>query len=194
LEGIDPDYIVEKLMHIPVNINLAQLFGIGGVMPVEVHKSFKKAKNDEEAFVGYAKWHNNIDGLELVNNPTHRYCTREVQEYDIAMVSGSIYGFPSVILIDGGSNISLETKKFLTKHARKYTILGTTSGRVYQALTDAVEKVYEIVQLEMKIGTLKINAKFGIVDNGDHIFDIIINLKTQADYILLWKLILNIYM
>jgi len=55
LEGIDPDYIVEKLMHIPVNINLAQLFGIGGVMPVEVHKSFKKAKNDEEAFVGYAK-------------------------------------------------------------------------------------------------------------------------------------------
>jgi len=52
-------------------------------------------------------------------------------------------------------------------------------------LTDAEEIAYEIVQLEVKIGTLEINSKFRIVDNDDPVFDIIINLKTQDDYTLL---------
>ena len=52
-------------------------------------------------------------------------------------------------------------------------------------MTDAEEIAYEIVQLEVKIGTLEINSKFRIVDNDDPVFDIIINLKTQDDYTLL---------
>ena len=47
------------------------------------------------------------------------------------------------------------------------------------------ERVYEMVELEVQIGTLKINAVFRVFENDDSIFDIIINLKTQADYKLL---------
>jgi len=56
---------------------------------------------------------------------------------------------------------------------------------VHQALFNTEERVYEMVKLEVQIGTLKINAVFRVFDNDDSIFDIIINLKTQADYKLL---------
>jgi len=42
-----------------------------------------------------------------------------------------------------------------------------------------------MVKLEVQIGTLKFSAVFRVFDNDDSIFDIIINLKTQADYKLL---------
>ena len=77
------------------------------------------------------------------------------------------------------------TRNFLNKNIKNYTIVGSTSGRVHQALSNTEERVYEIVKLEVQIGTLKINAVFRVFDNDDSIFDIIINLKTQADYKLL---------
>jgi len=35
-----------------------------------------------------------------------------------------------------------------------YTIVGSTSGRVHQALFNTEERVYEMVKLEVQIGTL----------------------------------------
>jgi len=185
LEGVEPYDIVEELRNTPANINLAQLLGISSALRADVNRSFKKLKTEEETIIGYAECYDDIENFEIVNNPTHCYCTREVQEHDIAVVSGSVDGYPAAILIDGGSNANLVTRKFLTKFIKNYTVVRTTSGRVHQALSDVEEKVYEIVQLEVQIGTLKINTEFRVVDNGDPIFDIIINLKTQADYKLL---------
>ena len=106
-------------------------------MRAEVNKSFKKTKKNEETIVGYAECYNNIDSWEISNNPAHCYCTREVQEHDIAVVSDSVDGFPATILIDSGSNANLVTRKFLNEHIKNYTIVGTNSGGVHQALTDA---------------------------------------------------------
>ena len=87
--------------------------------------------------MGYGECYNNINGWEITNDLVHRYCTRKVQEHDIAVVSGSVDGFPTTILIDGGSNANLVTRKFLNEHIKNYTIVGTNSGGVHQALTDA---------------------------------------------------------
>ena len=56
---------------------------------------------------------------------------------------------------------------------------------MHQVLSNTEEHIYEMVKLEVQIGNLKINAIFRIFDNDDSIFDIIINLKIQADYKLL---------
>ena len=135
--------------------------------------------------VGCAEYHNDIEEFEIVNNPTHCYATREIQEHDIAIVNGTVNGHSTAVLIDGGSNTNLVTRNFLNKNIKNYTIVGSTSDRVHRALSNTEERIYEMVKLEVQIGTLKINAVFRVFDNDDSIFDIIINLKTQADYKLL---------
>jgi len=39
-------------------------------------------------------------------------------EHNIAVISGSVDGFPAAIPIDGGSYANLLTRKFLTNHIR----------------------------------------------------------------------------
>jgi len=79
----------------------------------------------------------------------------------------------------------LVTRNFLNKNIKNYTIVGSTSSRVHQALPNTEEHVYEMAKLEVQIGNLKINAIFRIFDNDDSIFGIIINLITQVNYKLL---------
>ena len=152
---------------------------------VQISLKVLKRTEDDDAVVGCAEYHNDIEEFEIVNNPTHCYATREIQEHDIAIVNGTVNGHSAAVLIDGGSNTNLVTRNFLNKNIKNYTIVGSTSGRVHQALSNTEERVYEMVKLEVQIGTLKINAVFRVFDNDDSIFDIIINLKTQADYKLL---------
>jgi len=186
LDGIEPYDIIEELQNTPANITLAQLIGISNALRSDITKSFKKVRTeDDDAVVGCAEYHNDIEEFEIVNNPTHCYATREIQEHDISIVNGTVNGHSAAVLIDGGSNTNLVTRNFLNKNIKNYTIVGSTSGRVHQALSNTEERVYEIVKLEVQIGTLKINAVFRVFDNDDSIFDIIINLKTQADYKLL---------
>ena len=163
LEGIEPYDIVEELRKTPANINLAQLLGISSALRSDINKSFKKTKSEENLFIGYAECYNDIENFEIVNNPTHSYCTKEIQEHDIAIVNGSVNGCSAAILIDGGSNANLVSRKFLNQNIKNYTIVGSTSGRVHQALSSAEERIYEIVPLEVTIGTLKINEKFRII-------------------------------
>ena len=121
--------------------------------------------------VGCAEYHNDIEEFEIVNNPTHCYTTREIQEQDIAIVNGTVNGHSVAVLIDGGSNTNLVTRNFLNKNIKNYTIVGSTSGRVQQALSNTEERVYEMVKLKVQIGNLKINAIFRIFDNDDSIYN-----------------------
>ena len=162
LEGIEPYDIIEELQNTPANITLAELIGISSALRSDISKSIKKVRmKGEEAVVGCAEYHNNIEDFEIVNNPTHCYATREIQEHDIAIVNGTVNGHSAAVLIDGGSNTNLVTRKFLNNNIKSYTIVGSTSGRVHQALSNTEELVYEMVNLEVQIGTLKINAVLG---------------------------------
>jgi len=49
-------------------------------------------------------------------------------------------------------------------------------------MSDAEERVYEIVQLDVNIGNLKISSNFGISEKEGSFYNIIIGLKTQHDH------------
>jgi len=166
LEGIEPYDIIEELQNTPANITLAQLIGISSALRSDITKSFKKVRTeDNDAVVGCAEYHNDIEEFEIVNNPTHCYATREIQEHDIAIVNGTVNGHSAAVLIDGGSNTNLVTRNFLNKNIKNYTIVDSTSDRVHQALSNTEECVYELVKLGVQIGNLKINAIVRVFDN-----------------------------
>jgi len=180
LDGIEPYDIIEELQNITANITLAWLIGISSPLRSNITKSFKKVRTeDDDAMVGCAEYHNDIEEFEIVNNPTHCYATREIQDHDIAIVNGTVNDHSAAVLIDGGSNTNLVTRNFLNKILK--IIPGSISGRVHQELSNTEERVYEMVKLEVQIGTLKINAVFRVFDNDDSIFDIIINLKHKKN-------------
>jgi len=70
-------------------------------------------------------------------------------------------------------------------------IVRSVTGKVYQAMFDVEESVYEIVPLEVTIRNLKIRSNFRIMDcekkkkKKKKIYDIIITFKTQYDHRLL---------
>jgi len=49
-------------------------------------------------------------------------------------------------------------------------------------MSDAEERVFEIVPLDVNIGNLKISSNFRISEKDDSFYDIIIGLKTQHDH------------
>ena len=129
---------------------MARLLSISSALRSDITKSFKKVRTeDDDAVVGCAEYHNDIEEFETINNPTHCYSTREIQEHDIAVVSGTVNGHSAAVFIDGGSNTNLVTRNFLNKNIKNYTIVGSTSGRVHQALSNTEERVYEMVKLEV---------------------------------------------
>jgi len=54
-----------------------------------------------------------------------------------------------MILTDGGSNENLVTRSFLNKNIKNYTMVSSTSGRAHQALSNADERLYEVINLEV---------------------------------------------
>jgi len=147
-----------------------------------VTKSFRKSKGDDEIIVGLADSHNTLTDLEIVNNPSHDYNSKNVQEHDIAVVKGFVNGATAAVLIDGCSNANLVTRNFLNNSIKNYKIVGSVASKVHQTMSDAEERVYEIVQLDVNIGNLKISSNFGISEKEGSFYNIIIGLKTQHDH------------
>ena len=145
-------------------------------------KSFRKSKGDDEIIVGLADSHNTLTDLEIVNNPSHDYNSKNVQEHDIAVVKGFVNGATAAVLIDGCSNANLVTRNFLNNSIKNYKIVGSVASKVHQTMSDAEERVYEIVQLDVNIGNLKISSNFGISEKEGSFYNIIIGLKTQHDH------------
>jgi len=89
---------------------------------------------------------------------------------------------PQAVLIDGCSNANLVTRNFLNNSIKNYKIVGSVASKVHQTMSDAEERVYEIVQLDVNIGNLKISSNFGISEKEGSFYNIIIGLKTQHDH------------
>jgi len=119
-----------------------------------------------------------------VNNPSHDYNGKNIQEHDITVVKGFVNGTTAAVLIDGCSNANLVTRNFLNNSIKNYKIVGSVASKVHQAMSDAEERVYEIVQLDVNIniGNLKISSNFRISEKEDSFYDIIIGLKTQHNH------------
>jgi len=147
-----------------------------------VTKSFRKSKGDDEIIVGLTDSPNTLTDLEIVNNPSHDNNSKNVQEHDIAVVKGFVNGAPAAVLIDGCSNVNLVTCNFLNNSIKNYKIVGSVASKVHQAMSDTKERVYEIVQLDVNIGNLKISSNFKISEKEDSFYEIIIALKTQHDH------------
>ena len=47
-----------------------------------------------------------------MNNPSHDYNSKNVQEHDVAVVKGFVNGATAAVLIDGCSNANLITRNF----------------------------------------------------------------------------------
>jgi len=143
--------IIEELKKTPVNITLDQLISMSNALCSNIDKSFIKVITKNDMVVGPTEYHN-IEDFEIVNNPTHCYTTREVQELDIAIVNDKVNGHFAAILIDSGSNANLVTKNFLNKNIKNYTIVGSTNGRVHQVFSNAKVRVYEMSKLRSSNG------------------------------------------
>ncbi|ORX76123.1 hypothetical protein BCR32DRAFT_248998 [Anaeromyces robustus] len=147
MQEIQPYNIIEEFKNTPANISLAQLLAVSNPLRAEVTKSFRRSKPEQAMIVGLADYQNARPEFELVNNPNHGYQSKKVQEHDIAVVRGLVEGSTAVVLIDGCSNANLVTRKFLNEVVKEYSIIGTVSGRVHQAMSDTEEYTYEIVPL-----------------------------------------------
>jgi len=182
MDGVESYNILEELKNTPAHITLAQLLNISSSLRSDVTKSFRKSKGDDEIIVGLADSHNTLTDLEIVNNPYHDYNSKNVQKHDIAVVKGFVNGTIAAVLIDGCSNVNLVTRNFLNNSIKNYKIIGSVASKVHQAVSDAEERVYEIVQLDVNIGNLNISSNFRISEKEDSFYDIIIGLKTQHDH------------
>ena len=92
MDGVESYNILEELKNTPAHITLAQLLNISSSLRSDVTKSFRKSRGDDEIIVGLADSHNTITDLEIVNNPSHDYNSKNVQEHDIAVVKGFVNG------------------------------------------------------------------------------------------------------
>jgi len=182
VDGVESYNILEELKNTPAHITLAQLLNISSLLRSDVTKSFRKSKGDDEIIVGLADSYNTLTDLEIVNNPSHDYNSKNVQEHDITVVKGFVNGATAAVLIDGCSNANLVTRNFLNNSIKNYKIVGSVTSKVHQAMSDAEERVYEIVQLDVNIGNLTISSNFRISEKEDSFYDIIIGLKTQHDH------------
>ena len=180
MDGVESYNILEELKNTPAHITLAQLLNISSSLRSDVTKSFRKSKGDNEITVGIADSHNTLTDLEIMNNPYHDYNSKNVQEHDIAVVKGFVNGTTAAVLIDGCSNVNLVTRNFLNNSIKNYKIIGSVASKVHQAMSDAEERVYEIVQLDVNIGNLN------IINTNVYIFAI------QNYFCKLFKLILTI--
>ena len=100
----------------------------------------------------------------------------------MAVVKGFVNGASAAVLIDECSNGNLVTRNFLNNSIKNYKLVVSVASKVHQTMSDAEEHVYEIVQLDVNIGNLKISSNFRISEKEDPFYDIIIGLKTQHDH------------
>ncbi|KAL6632838.1 hypothetical protein U3516DRAFT_734866 [Neocallimastix sp. 'constans'] len=96
-------------------------------------------KTELRAVEFYLKSENYKDSRE-------RILSNAYDRFNLPVISGSVDGFPAAIPIDGGSYANLLTRK------------------VHQVFTNTKERINEIVQFLVIIRTLKIYAKFRIVE------------------------------
>jgi len=181
VDGVKSYDILEELKNTPAHISIAQLLGLSNKLRTDITKSFRKNKLGNDLIVGVAENYDNLEDIEIVNNPFHEYNSKKVQEHDIAVVRGSVDDKTAAIFIDGCSNANLVTRSFLNDNSISYKILGSVSSRVHQAISDTEEYNYELVELTVDIGKVKVKSLFRISEKEDSFYDIIIGLKTQHD-------------
>ena len=127
----------------------------------------------------------NIRELEinslLVYDPDHSYISKskEVSEDELAIVPVNVNGKTARLLIDSWSNVNIISKKFLESLPTKPPLLGVSNVRLLQAISTCEPIKIEIVNISIKIGSLKFEAPFRVVDDKDSYYDLILGYYTQ---------------
>ena len=98
--------------------------------------------------------------------------------HDVAVVRGYINGYPASIFIDTFSNANLISCKFLNKFVKNYQIIGHDKSTIRQTMVDDISRVYDIVRLAVKLGSVEFITDFKISNKDDPFYDTIISLKT----------------
>jgi len=189
--------ICENLLNIPANITIGQLLNISKISKDELIKGIKNSKQNNENIINAANstidnnYNNNDNSSNNENYSDINYNSKIannlnnnnniVHEHDVAVVRGYINGYPASIFIDACSNANLISRKFLNKFVKNYQIIGHDKSTIRQAMVDDISRVYDIVRLAVKLGSVEFITDFKISDKDDPFYDVIISLKTQSD-------------
>jgi len=189
--------ICEDLLNIPANITIGQLLNISKISKDELIKGIKNSKQNNENIINATNsnidnnYNNNDNSSNNENYSDINYNSKIannlnnnnniVHEHDVAVVRGYINGYPASIFIDACSNANLISRKFLNKFVKNYQIIGHDKSTIRQAMVDDISRVYDIVRLAVKLGSVEFITDFKISDKDDPFYDAIISLKTQSD-------------
>ena len=180
-KDLDKYHISDDLKNTKANITLAQVLEISNQARSELTNNLKKERINTSVVAGLFNVNEKPPETEIVNNPYHSYNSKCVDEHDIAVVKAKLNDAEAFLLVDACSNANLVSRKFLDGKIKEYQVEGYIDSKIQQAMEDDVTRTYELVALQVSLGTLSFPVLFRVADNENPFYDAIIGLKVQHD-------------